>query len=152
MCKKIVEYHGGRIWIDTEHTGGTRFCFTLPALPDEESDVLAALVQEVQRLLAVADDVQLVADLVVLEGLTGHQLVARVVLDQEDVDGFCGGHAGAPSRSVSAGACSSDSSSGRAGSVKQNRVPPVCSVSIQILPPWYSTIFLHTARPMPVPV
>lgn len=29
VCKKIVEYHGGRIWIDTEYTGGTRFWFTL---------------------------------------------------------------------------------------------------------------------------
>ncbi|MBF6225978.1 sensor histidine kinase [Nocardia abscessus] len=31
LCKKIVEYHGGRIWIDTEYTAGTRFCFTLRA-------------------------------------------------------------------------------------------------------------------------
>lgn len=31
MCRKIVEYHGGRIWLDTTYTGGTRFCFTLPA-------------------------------------------------------------------------------------------------------------------------
>ncbi|MFI1440599.1 sensor histidine kinase [Streptomyces fructofermentans] len=31
LCKKIVEYHGGRIWIDTTHTDGTRFCFTLPS-------------------------------------------------------------------------------------------------------------------------
>ncbi len=31
MCKKIVEHHGGRIWIDTEYTDGTRICFTLPA-------------------------------------------------------------------------------------------------------------------------
>ncbi|MFC0861548.1 ATP-binding protein [Sphaerimonospora cavernae] len=30
LCKKIVEHHGGRIWIDTAYTGGTRFCFTLP--------------------------------------------------------------------------------------------------------------------------
>ncbi|MEU5757661.1 CHASE3 domain-containing protein [Nocardia sp. NPDC047648] len=29
VCKKIVEYHGGRIWIDTDYTAGTRFCFTL---------------------------------------------------------------------------------------------------------------------------
>ncbi len=33
LCKKIVEYHAGRIWIDTEygdtHTEGTRICFTL---------------------------------------------------------------------------------------------------------------------------
>jgi light-regulated signal transduction histidine kinase (bacteriophytochrome) len=31
MCKKIVEHHGGRIWIDTEHTDGARICFTLRA-------------------------------------------------------------------------------------------------------------------------
>ncbi|MGX7828337.1 sensor histidine kinase [Actinokineospora sp. 24-640] len=40
MCRKIVEYHGGRIWLDQEHTGGTRFRFTLPAadtLVDAES-------------------------------------------------------------------------------------------------------------------
>ncbi len=30
LCKKIVEQHGGRIWIDTAHTGGTRFRFVLP--------------------------------------------------------------------------------------------------------------------------
>jgi signal transduction histidine kinase len=30
LGKKIVEYHGGRIWLDTEYTGGARFCFTLP--------------------------------------------------------------------------------------------------------------------------
>lgn len=32
LCKKIVEQHGGRIWIDTAHTDGTRLCFTLPSL------------------------------------------------------------------------------------------------------------------------
>ncbi|MFI9392334.1 CHASE3 domain-containing protein [Streptomyces bauhiniae] len=37
LCKKIVEHHGGRIWLDTEHTDGTRFRFTLPmaTAPDE---------------------------------------------------------------------------------------------------------------------
>jgi signal transduction histidine kinase len=31
LCKKIVEYHGGRIWLDTGYTEGSRICFTLPA-------------------------------------------------------------------------------------------------------------------------
>ncbi|GLW07210.1 histidine kinase [Microtetraspora sp. NBRC 13810] len=32
LCKKIVEHHGGQIWIDTAYTEGTRICFTLPAM------------------------------------------------------------------------------------------------------------------------
>jgi signal transduction histidine kinase len=32
MCRKIVEYHGGRMWLDTEAAReGSAFCFTLPA-------------------------------------------------------------------------------------------------------------------------
>lgn len=32
LCKKIVEHHGGAIWIDTSYTDGARFVFTLPEL------------------------------------------------------------------------------------------------------------------------
>ena len=34
MTRKIIEYFGGRIWLDTTFTGGTRFFFTLP-MPQE---------------------------------------------------------------------------------------------------------------------
>jgi signal transduction histidine kinase len=30
LCKKIIEFHGGSIWIDVNRTTGTRICFTLP--------------------------------------------------------------------------------------------------------------------------
>ena len=30
LCRKIIEFHGGRIWLDTHHRGGTCFRFTLP--------------------------------------------------------------------------------------------------------------------------
>ena len=36
LCKKIVEFHGGRIWIDTDVPRGTAVCWTLPA-PSEET-------------------------------------------------------------------------------------------------------------------
>jgi signal transduction histidine kinase len=34
MCRKIIEHFGGRIWLDTDVSGGATFRFTLPALPD----------------------------------------------------------------------------------------------------------------------
>jgi signal transduction histidine kinase len=34
MTRKIIEYFGGRIWLDTSYSDGSRFMFTLP-MPDE---------------------------------------------------------------------------------------------------------------------
>jgi signal transduction histidine kinase len=34
MCRKIVEYHGGRIWLDADANPGTTFRLTLPALEE----------------------------------------------------------------------------------------------------------------------
>lgn len=41
LCKKIVEHHGGAIWIDTSYTDGTRFNFTLPVTPTTAPDMAA---------------------------------------------------------------------------------------------------------------
>ncbi|MER5973834.1 ATP-binding protein [Streptomyces sp. NPDC002055] len=38
LCKKIVEHHGGRIWVDTGGDVGTRICFTLPGLAPAPSE------------------------------------------------------------------------------------------------------------------
>jgi light-regulated signal transduction histidine kinase (bacteriophytochrome) len=40
MCRKIVEYHGGEIWLDTAYTGGARILFTLPL--EGHSDTMVA--------------------------------------------------------------------------------------------------------------
>jgi light-regulated signal transduction histidine kinase (bacteriophytochrome) len=37
LCKKIVEFHGGRIWVDTDLPQGTAVCWTLP-VPHENGD------------------------------------------------------------------------------------------------------------------
>jgi signal transduction histidine kinase len=34
LARKIVEYHGGRIWLDVEHSGGACFRFTFPTIED----------------------------------------------------------------------------------------------------------------------
>jgi signal transduction histidine kinase len=46
LCKKIVELHGGTIWIDTTYTEGTRFYFTLPYAPTAVPDDGAAATLE----------------------------------------------------------------------------------------------------------
>ena len=46
MCRKIVEYHGGRIWLDTDGTEGTTFRFTLPKLAPPPGEVPAATPDE----------------------------------------------------------------------------------------------------------
>jgi signal transduction histidine kinase len=35
LCKKIIEHHGGTIWIDNSYTGGTRIRFTIPVTADD---------------------------------------------------------------------------------------------------------------------
>ena len=37
MCRKIIEYHGGRIWLDTSYVGGTCIRFTLPVAEEIHS-------------------------------------------------------------------------------------------------------------------
>jgi signal transduction histidine kinase len=36
MCRKIVEYYGGKIWLETTASEGATFCFTLPIPPEDE--------------------------------------------------------------------------------------------------------------------
>lgn len=37
LCKKIVEYHGGQIWLDTTSSDGARFNFTLPVISEADN-------------------------------------------------------------------------------------------------------------------
>jgi len=39
LCKKIIEHHGGTIWIDNSFSGGTRFRFTIPVAAEARTAV-----------------------------------------------------------------------------------------------------------------
>jgi signal transduction histidine kinase len=58
MTRKIIEYHGGRIWLDTAVTSGARFCFTLPVIPQ----ALAAGDEPVSESAAVSEETTAVPD------------------------------------------------------------------------------------------
>jgi signal transduction histidine kinase len=52
MTRKIIEYHGGRIWLDTTATSGARFCFTLPVVPAVPADEGPAVVPDTSQVPA----------------------------------------------------------------------------------------------------
>ncbi|MFD6280388.1 ATP-binding protein [Streptomyces sp. NPDC060209] len=43
LCRKIIEFHGGRIWLDPEPAEGTLIHFTLPVLPEAPTHTTAEL-------------------------------------------------------------------------------------------------------------
>ncbi|MFF0469168.1 ATP-binding protein [Micromonospora zamorensis] len=55
IVKKIVEYHGGRVWVDTDVPEGTAIRFTLPALPAEVEAAAAVDSAEAPPALAAGD-------------------------------------------------------------------------------------------------
>ena len=46
LCKKIVEYHGGRIWLDPDREEGSRFHFTLSAEDESAAPADAATLDD----------------------------------------------------------------------------------------------------------
>lgn len=46
LCRKIVEHGGGRIWVDTSHTDGTRLVLTIPRVMATDADSSHTLTTE----------------------------------------------------------------------------------------------------------
>ncbi len=56
LCQKIVDFHGGRIWLDTTYQGGARICFTLPVVGREGGRMIEVTPSARIDLLLVEDD------------------------------------------------------------------------------------------------
>jgi light-regulated signal transduction histidine kinase (bacteriophytochrome) len=52
IAKKIIEYHGGRIWLDASATEGTTIRFTLPAEPAPVSPAPATPAEPVEETVS----------------------------------------------------------------------------------------------------
>ncbi|MFI1223695.1 MULTISPECIES: ATP-binding protein [unclassified Streptomyces] len=49
LCRKIIEFHGGRIWLKPEPGDGTRIHFTLPVAPEAPTHTTAELLAPALR-------------------------------------------------------------------------------------------------------
>ena len=61
MTRKIIEYFGGRIWLDTTYADGSRFLFTLP-IPEEDQSRESQIAEPSGKLTPQAADALLRED------------------------------------------------------------------------------------------
>lgn len=99
ICKQIIEYHGGSIWVDSEPEQRSRFCFTLPiytaANPEFRTNMNALVQQLKAHVVTTASDailhtktILVVDDDCHIRELLRQELEAEGYEVQEAIDGM----------------------------------------------------------------
>ncbi|MGI9367031.1 MAG: ATP-binding protein [Rhizobiaceae bacterium] len=75
FCHRIIHSHGGKIWLDQDHTTGSKFCITLPVATklesDEAADSIPHHIGQAKRILVVDDEVdvgEFIGEVLIKEG------------------------------------------------------------------------------------
>ncbi len=85
LCKKIVEHHGGLIWIDTSYTGGTRFVFTLPITPRHRAEPPHPRSRRVGRTSRMSAPESRAIDILLVEDDPGDELITREAFEHNKI-------------------------------------------------------------------
>lgn len=75
FCHRIIHSHGGKIWLDQDHTKGSKFCITLPIATKSDSEEAAESIPhhngQAKRILVVDDEVdvgEFIGEVLIKEG------------------------------------------------------------------------------------
>lgn len=83
ICKRIVELHGGKIWVEGAASGGAAFCFTLPKA-SVGAEPVAAKAAEVQHTAAAPAEPQgTLANVLIVDDSEADLELTRIMLVDE---------------------------------------------------------------------
>jgi CheY-like chemotaxis protein len=83
ICKRIVELHGGKIWVEAASSGGAAFCFTLPKATATAQPVAQAASDTQQAASATEQAQGALANVLIVDDSEADLELTRIMLVEE---------------------------------------------------------------------